>query len=395
MIVVSVCVRIVVLQRNASVIIPSVFFAGCSAMSSTGRRSWEPVIIGKHDFGGSRVHVVQIGLGTNCTFIQNFAGSNKCWDAGIHWVLQSVSTDLSPLVLTGVAVEPVVDHAKVLVPMMEFLPNVAMVQCAIGYKDDVLRMYHISEQTCDALINNAASSHRSGLTRSLEYLKNMSCVEQEHPYMNHCLTNLRREYGVEPVLQESHVLVWSWGTLVDKLNFSSCEVLVLDTEGFDVRILRSMISHCKNHEECCWPYVIQFETQGHCDKLEGTNAEWGIIEELTGYGYILICYSHYNTYLALESQLLNNRYVKEWGGQLRCARCWKRHCYPYVSPRLDWKVYCQVCDAALREESNRREIFMRIHELEQENASLRSQLVFALSKISVLERRQHWHYRGW
>ena len=112
-------------------------------MTSTGRRSSEPTIIGKKDFGGGRVHVDQSGLGTNCTFIQNFAGSKKCWDSGIHWVLQSVSTDLSPPVLTGVAVEPVVDRAKVLVPMMECLPNVAMVQCAIGYKDDLLRLYHI------------------------------------------------------------------------------------------------------------------------------------------------------------------------------------------------------------------------------------------------------------
>ena len=364
-------------------------------MTSTGRRSSESTIIGKKDFGGCRVHVVQIGLGTNCTFIQNFAGSKKCWDSGIHWVLQSVSTDLSPQVLTGVAVEPVVEYVTVFEPMMKFLPNVAMVQCAIGYKDDVLKMHYISEETCVALINNAARRHRAGLMRSLEYLKNMSCVEQKHPHLNSCLTDLSREYGVDPVLQESRVLVWSWGTLVDTLNFSSCEVLILDAEGFDVRILRSMISHCKNHEEYSWPYVIQLETQGHCDKLEGTNAEWGLIEALTEHGYILVCYSHYNTYLALESQLLNNRHVKEWAGQLRCARCWKRHCYPYVNPRLDLKVYCQVCDAAWREESHRRHIFRRIHQLEKEKLSLRSNLIFAFKRIEDLERRQHWHYSEW
>ena len=135
--------------------------------------------------------------------------------------------------------------------------------------------------------------------------------------------------------------------LVQELNFKGCEVLIVDTEGYDARILRSMISHCSLCERAgagdAWPYVIQFETQGHCDKLDGGDAEWDIITALEKVGYTLVHYSYYNTHLARTNELSYNGRVMYWAGSLVCSCCWKRHCYPYVTSVGDRKIYCRDC----------------------------------------------------
>ena len=45
----------------------------------------------QHDFGGATVQFVQIGLGTNTTFIQNFAGPWRDWSEQIDWLSKARS----------------------------------------------------------------------------------------------------------------------------------------------------------------------------------------------------------------------------------------------------------------------------------------------------------------
>ncbi len=45
------------------------------------------------DFGGARVNFVQVGLGTNRTFIQNLAGKPHDWDYSVNWLLKACSED--------------------------------------------------------------------------------------------------------------------------------------------------------------------------------------------------------------------------------------------------------------------------------------------------------------
>ena len=61
--------------------------------------------------------------------------------------------------------------------------------------------------------------------------------------------------------------MWTYGKLAKELDFSGCELLVIDAEGDDTKILRSMISHCWETGKG-WPDMIAFETQGHCDNKE-------------------------------------------------------------------------------------------------------------------------------
>lgn len=305
------------------------------------------MIYGKHNFDNRLVHIVQIGLGTNSTFIQNFA--NSCdWDERLEWILQIVKPcrhgDCKSI--AGVAVEPVSEHVKALMPWVKkLLPRVALVQQAIGEEDGYRMLFMLPKQQHQALLNAVHSSRRRGLEWSLSYLLNMSCVGQEHPDMQYYLNKIEYNYGVHVRLKQVTVGMWTWSTLVQKLNFKGCKVLVVDAEGFDVSILRSMIEYCSSCEtkSSPWPHVIQFETQGHCDKLEGVGAEWGIITALQNAGYTLVHYSHYNTHLARTSKLSHKGRVKYWAGSLICSRCWKRHRYPYLTSRIDWNIYCFAC----------------------------------------------------
>jgi len=292
------------------------------------------------------VHVIQIGLGTNSTFIQNYAGWYGDWDKGLDWVLQSVSKT-SPQHLTGVAVEPVAEHAQALRPTVErSLPGVALLQCAIGDTDSDSQVHLLTKSQHDAVLRQVPWWHRKGLAQKLVYLLNMSCVGTEHPEMQRCLKAIWEEYSVQPDIQQARVGVWSWNRLARELNFGGCEVLVVDTEGFDARILKSMIAHCSkleiDEQENVWPYVIQFETQGHCDKLDGRGAEWGIIGELENAGYVLVHYSTCNTHLARKSELWHNKRVTHWARTLVCERCGAKDSYPYLTSR-EMKVYCQAC----------------------------------------------------
>jgi len=174
---------------------------------------------------------------------------------------------------------------------------------------------------------------------------------RQHPFMHQCVKQLEDRYGVHMNMQQSLVHVWSFQRLAEHLNFSGCELLIVDTEGFDVRILRSMIAYCS---QCAtdgtsdfWPYVIQFETQGHADILDGTNSEWAIISELEAYGYVLLYCSNFDTYLARQNQLRYNEHILKWAQSLICARCGAREKFPYVLAKHDRQVYCRNCDIEL------------------------------------------------
>ena len=124
-------------------------------------------------------------------------------------------------------------------------------------------------------------------------MRNMSTVEPVHPHWAiwraHCLNQL----GVVTEASRQPVEVWSYSQLAKVLDFSGCEVLMIDAEGHDVRILRSVIEHCRRYPREL-PWLVQFETMGHCDRAEGgeTSVEWNVIWSLMEEGYLLVHYSH-------------------------------------------------------------------------------------------------------
>ena len=143
------------------------------------------------------------------------------------------------------------------------------------------------------------ASHRKDLKQDLEYILNMSCIRDVHPWVPEKMQQISKDYDIELSLSNikaQKTCVWSWHKLQKECKFKGCEVLCIDTEGYDAKILRSLISRCSENTGD-WPYLIQFETMGHCDRLENRQAEWEVIEELCKYGYKLVHQSSLNSHL--------------------------------------------------------------------------------------------------
>ena len=83
------------------------------------------------DFGGRKLNFIQIGLGTNSTFIQNLAGSEKEYNNNIGWLFEP-SSERVPEQVLGISVEPMADLVDGLRPVASRLPGVLLLQAAMG-----------------------------------------------------------------------------------------------------------------------------------------------------------------------------------------------------------------------------------------------------------------------
>eukprot|EP00933_Yihiella_yeosuensis_P029549 TRINITY_DN23173_c1_g1_i1.p1 TRINITY_DN23173_c1_g1~~TRINITY_DN23173_c1_g1_i1.p1 ORF type:complete len:355 (-),score=38.35 TRINITY_DN23173_c1_g1_i1:120-1184(-) len=292
------------------------------------------------DFGGEGVNFIQIGLGNNTTLIQNLAGSDKDWSHHMAWLLRACS-NTSAETIRGVAVEPVAHHAEVFQKMARSkLKQVVVVQAAIAETDDVVDVQVLDSP--EKLLAKVSKQLRQDLEWDLGFLENMSCVGGEHPEVPYRLDRIRRKYGksVRPKMVPRRVEQLSYSSLCQRLNFCGCQVLVVDAEGHDASILRSMLAHCQQNSKAL-PELIQFETRGHCDSCEGGNAEWNIIESLQKAGYTLLAFSHHDTYLVLAEALKREERLQRWVGEWVCSECKKDSTFPYFWHRNG--IYCEKC----------------------------------------------------
>ena len=305
---------------------------------------------GCQSFGGRDVHVVQVGLGTNSTFIQNLRGNIEDWNSTIAWMLEVLSED-KPGAIRGVGVEPVLQHVGALQQGLDSaLPNVALVCAALGDRDcDGVDVHVLTKKHHDDLLRSVPEHLRHDLQYHLEYILNMSCVSCGHPDFGVRRNWLYDRYGVWVTLERMPTKMWSWQKLCCEFNFRGCELLIVDTEGHDAAILRSMIVHCQQQENCgvdAWPCVIQFETMSHCDKMEGEGTEWNVIRDLERHGYTMLHFSHHNSHVVRRGVLNSNERVQAWAGSFRCCLCSRRWGFPYCSDG-DAVVYCQQCAAKM------------------------------------------------
>lgn len=126
-------------------------------------------------------------------------------------------------------------------------------------------MHTLPKEKHDMYLSQVESIHREKLEELLLFLRNMSCVGQLHPDWPQHSHKLADMFGIKVEL-DVHAEMLSYATLVNKLRFRGVDVLLVDAEGHDVEIIRSMIAHCQEAEEAdSWPKVIQIETMGHVD----------------------------------------------------------------------------------------------------------------------------------
>ena len=111
-------------------------------------------------FGGRRIHAVQIGLGTCATVVQNLVGGPAEWDPTVSWLLGATS-ERRPELFQGVAVEPVSEHVERLRKLAANLPQLRVVQAAIGEEDaDGQEVHVLTEYAFRALLASVPKGPR-------------------------------------------------------------------------------------------------------------------------------------------------------------------------------------------------------------------------------------------
>ena len=116
----------------------------------------------------------------------------------------------------------------------------------------------------------------------------MSCVGDKHPWFQDLSAQLEKEYGVGVRMEAVASQSLSYADLSWLLRIGGVEVLIIDAEGHDCRILQSMIDHCAVYPGA-WPDAIQFETMGLNDMQGSYNTEEHILDLLNKHGYVLAC----------------------------------------------------------------------------------------------------------
>ena len=208
----------------------------------------------------------------------------------------------------------------------------------MGRQEQVAPVYALSQETYRRALEQVNPQEAGALSRALLYLRNMSCVGQIHPAFEGHSGWLLEEYGVDVDMSPIQATVISYGGLVRHLNFSGVEVLVIDAEGNDCIILRSMIRHCTAHPSE-WPDIIQFETMGHCDRVEGREAEQAILGLLGANGYVVASLGKDSQLVRLAAIESDGRALR-WTDTLWCTECGTKGLagVPYtVTP------YCVAC----------------------------------------------------
>eukprot|EP00435_Cladocopium_sp_Y103_P068593 s382_g31.t2 len=109
---------------------------------------------------GQRAHVVQVGLGDNRTFLHDMAAiDRRATDKGVGWLL-SACTDGD---ICGVAVEPVWEHFEAADKLAASrLPNVKLVQAALGEYCGKTPIYRVEEPSNSELARNGLCNARAG-----------------------------------------------------------------------------------------------------------------------------------------------------------------------------------------------------------------------------------------
>ena len=302
-------------------------------------KSASAAVFGCRNFEGRRLNVLQIGLGTFATFVHNLTGQGEMY-TDIEWLMSAASTNSTDLLAVGV--EPIQEHVKSLVTALQSLPNASLVQAAIGRRD-INTSVHSLHPTWKHLMQRLDPKEQESFYESVLFLLNMSSVGWPLPWFKECRNDIEQQHGVRLDLQKHEVRCFSYSGLVQLLNFSGTEVLIIDTEGQDCQILLSMIDTCSQHDdpESAWPDVIQFESMGHCDEVDGGGAEASICQMLKQNGYVLAC-SGKDTQL-VKGRVLQESRIDRWVQTFQCTRCFAKGFCGMPFKWHSWTMLCRSC----------------------------------------------------
>ena len=295
---------------------------------------------GNKDFQGKRLHMLQIGLGTFGTFVHYLADSDDAYmyTASVDWLLSATSNGTKDISILGVAVEPVKEHLESLQALAGC--HTALVNAGIRDADGENNLYTIPSTLLKRADHDVTETDTT--EAQLVYLRNMSSIGAPLSEM------VQRCESITCTACPRRVPTITISSLATALNFCGFEVLLVDAEGDDYRILLSLLQYiAENPSSHVQPDVIQFETMGHCDEKEKFDAESHITEKLVCRGYI-VAWTGYNTVL-IHSEVQRIDRIRAFSDTISCHFCSARG-FPgmpfhdvYIEEAQNWRTKCNEC----------------------------------------------------
>jgi len=280
-------------------------------------------------FSGSSVHVLQIGLGYFGTFLHR----------DVPWLeefLKSVSSHADGEPLRAIGVDPVQECLAPLQKKVSEFGNrtdVSLLCGAIGETSgwiEVICVPRVARLRVRRELEKRNASYwtRLGVDMNMAYLENMSTVDVglTNTLLQHCLELVKSHGKVAgELLERRRVQCFTFAEILNMHDATGCEVLVIDAEGYDCAIIRSLIEALRNDEtKFVWPLLIQFETCGHANKKDQDyKAEENTVIELQKLGYLLL-YAGNDSLLAHKERMDNLPRFSTWLDdyfKLTCSSC--------------------------------------------------------------------------
>ena len=235
------------------------------------------------NFRGNQVHVLQIGLGTFGTFLHV--------DALWMRVILEASTCEPECPLLGIGVDPVEESVGLHELHDESRVHASIILGAVGDRHSTVDLFCLPRDARISLrkeLRHHTLEVRELCDREMAYLENMSHIGFSNEQFDSSIEYIRSLSNTKMSLKERRkVQLYTFDDVLNQSNASGCEILVIDAEGGDCAILRSMLAACQSH--CfAWPRVIRFETRGHGDVKETDGVEAAMVKTLQEIGYVLL-----------------------------------------------------------------------------------------------------------
>ena len=144
----------------------------------------------------------------------------------------------------GLSIEPL----QVYLDRLPNKPHVQKIPVAISDQDGEATLYYVPPELIESVPfgNNI-------------WMRGTNCLHHPHPTIAKCVS--------PRAIQTLQVKTLSFPTLCRLYNIDSISYLKIDTEGHDLRILRSYLSHCDQVGKLI-ATKIQFETESFCTQKE-------------------------------------------------------------------------------------------------------------------------------
>ena len=278
------------------------------------------------DFKGKKVKVIQVGLGTFGTFVQGDSG----W---IRFLFGATSRRFKGP-LTGIGVDPVIECILPLTEQAASIGNVALIHGAVGCDTGTRTLFALPHDAEDNLkcVMKSAGTMTEGMVNvcnQLDFMRNMSRLDTPHPHYETCMeyiNSVTQRDLREILLEKREVACYTFGDILRMTNTTGCELMLIDAEGADCEILRSMVENCKSRRPPQWPRVILFESRGFGNTPGRPDEDERTVFQLMNHGYHLV-HSGGDTLLLHSQAMTDDPRFCRWADKhftLTCEGChWK------------------------------------------------------------------------